>query len=417
MVKMNKTWLLFLFFVAGSIRVFCQPGQDLVYMADKAFDSGDKAKAKSLYLQAAGMNNADAHYNLAYKYILTKKESIFHFSEAAKQGHADALKYLFDDLVFRANSLKEANPELAMEVYQAAKKSNPLLTFYGEKEEVAAIRKSIEAGPFNGDEFTAKYGLVFNDREPGYAIWELAEEASRGGRFGNPDPRLVLQLVSRGGCVPAELEAAVDAAWQNWKSGKVVEFNLCDYVTSGFGQAYCAGREEEKENKINRERIQALTLKLKNGAGELLPDAFKAASRFIEEKAWNEEGHDGTGYVAWARESMMLQKSAWLGLVEKINSGVNPDTVVNRGDPDKALNEVYRMLINQLTKEPISGMNYSVTAAGVRSVQRLWILHRDASASLFNRMAPLVSESAWKDWLTRIRTNELKKIPGLRDQP
>lgn len=69
-------------------------------MADKAFDTGEKDKAKELYLKAAAMNNADAYFAIAYKFVVSKEESIFHFSEAAKMGHAKALEEVFDALFF-----------------------------------------------------------------------------------------------------------------------------------------------------------------------------------------------------------------------------------------------------------------------------------------------------------------------------
>ena len=77
---------------------------------------------------------------------------------------------------------------------------------------------------------------------PYYDIWELAEEASKGGRFGKPDPELVFNLVMRGGSVPDEFESAVNEVYHNWKNGIVMQFCICDHVVSDVGIGYCSVR-------------------------------------------------------------------------------------------------------------------------------------------------------------------------------
>jgi uncharacterized protein YecT (DUF1311 family) len=384
-------------------------------MADKAFNQGDKEKARQLYLKAAEMNNADAHYSIAYKFVVSKEESLFHYSEAAKAGHAKALNFALDELFFRANSLTNANPELAYDIIESAKKSNPAIEIFDEENTIATIKKCMEADTFDGKEFIKKYGLNETELENNYAVWELAEEASRKGRFGLPDPMLVLQLVCRGGLVPAELSSAVDFAYNNWKENKIAEFHICDYITSGIGQTYCAEKEEEGANEEFRMRIKALASKLKNNSGALLPNAFEVASKFIEEKAWNEEGHDGTGYIAWGTASILQQKTEFLNLIEKINKGINADTLIKNNDADKKLNETYQKVINKLKIKSISGMNFSIDATKVRSVQRLWIPYRDTSAKLFTRIDPSVNENTWKIWLTQIRIQGLNQILDMEE--
>jgi len=220
--------------------------QEYLLMADKAFNSGQEEKAKKLYMEAAAMNNAEAHFAIAYKFIVSEEERIFHFSEAAKMGHAEALEYVLDALFFRSNSLTDTKPELALEIYNLAKSHNPSLTIYDEEHKISTIKKSIEADPFDVDEFIKKYKISKGEISVPYGIWELAAEASRGGRFVNPNPKLVLQLVSRGGSVPAELMSAIDSVYFNWKKNKVFEFNVCDYVTSRDGISYCSTKEGSK---------------------------------------------------------------------------------------------------------------------------------------------------------------------------
>ncbi|MDO8845589.1 lysozyme inhibitor LprI family protein [Methylicorpusculum sp.] len=413
---MNKIKTLFILFVLFSLNtsVFCQTSQKYMEMADKAFDTGEKDKAKELYLKAAEMNNADAHFSIAYKFVVSKEERISHFSAAAKMGHAKALEQVFDALFFRANSLTAAKPELAIEIYNLAKSYNPSLTFFNEEDKVSTIKKCIEAGNFDAKTFIEKYGIEENElNEYDYSIWELAAEASRSGRFGSPNPKVVLQLVCRGGSVPMELGHAVEAAYINWKENKVFEFNVCDYVGSGSGLSYCSEKAEQEANKEYLLRINELSSKLKNNAGKLLMNSFSVVSRFIEEKAWKEELHGGSGYAAWTRDSIMQQKTDYLDLIETINNDFRPDKLTQRNDSDRILNKTYQTVINRLKKKPITTFNASIDEEGVRSVQRLWIQYRDTTAKLFAQIVPSINENIWKNWLTEIRTKELKQILNL----
>jgi hypothetical protein len=407
---MSKKGLLFLLLFPIAGLTFCQSGQDYVTLADKAFDAGQKEEAKKLYLKAAAMNNRDAHFAIAYKFVVTNEESIYHFSEAARLGNAEALEYALDELFFRASSLTKSSPEKAYALYQLAKKNNPSIKIYDEDGKISTIQKALEPGPFEPTNFIKRYRITEEELNDEYGVWKLAEEASRGGRFGSPDPKLVLQLVSRGGEVPAELMAAVGDTYQNWKDNKVSEFNICDFVTSGMGQAYCSGIDIKEAEKRFSIEIKDLSPKLKNNGGSLLPDAFKLASQFIEEKAWREEGSDGSGYIAWANESVIKQKTDYLDLVEKINTGAGLDTIVANKHADAELNSIYRKVLDSLTKKPMEDFKLPITAQNVRAVQRRWMVYRDSSAKLFAQIAPVVNENTWKSWLTEIRTRQLKEI-------
>jgi uncharacterized protein YecT (DUF1311 family) len=413
---MNRNIILSLLVMALCFNAFCQTSEQFVKLADKAFDSGEKGKAKELYLKAAAMNNAEAHFDIAYKFIVTHEESVFHFSEAAKSGHKEALEYALDELFFRANSLTEANPEYAYEIYKAAKKINPTLEIYDEETKVLTLERCIEADPFDAKTFIKEYDIKDTELDDAYGIWELAAEASRGVRFGTPNPKLVLQLVSRGGSVPAELESAVDVAYKNWKANTVFEFNVCDYVGSGFGLSYCSAKAEEEANKEYLGRLKKLSSQLKNGAGETLMNTFNVASRFIEEKAWHEELHGGSGYAAWTRESIMQQKKEYLDLIEKINSFYGRDSIIAIGDSDKMLNQIYQIVIDTLKNSPITSFNAEVKASGLRSVQRLWIKYRDSSALLFSQIDPSVSKQQWNNWLTAVRVKELREILAMAEE-
>ena len=405
---MKIRFLILLAFLSQSI--FSQKSQEYLRIADSLRLAGKESKAKNFYQKAASLGNADAHYALGYYYALPEDEHRYHFMEAAKKGHEEALNFVLEDLFYRAGDLQRANPQLAYEIFKIAKSKNPSIKLDESDSRIVIIKEAIEPGPFDAKEFIEEYNIKDSEITSDYGVWNLAAEASKGGRFGPPNPKLVLQLVSHGGWVPAEVMPAVDDTYHNWKENKIVEFIPCDYVTSGYGQGYCAGLDEKEANKAFQKRIEELTPRLKNKAGKLLLSSFRVASKFIEEKAWGEEGSDGSGYIAWARESIIEQKTAYLNLIERTNKSEELDSIIAGNNEDSKLNNAFQKVIKQLTKKPITEIKMPITADNVRQVQRSWIKYRDSSSLLLAQIEPGIPQSKWINWMTKIRTRQLLEI-------
>lgn len=382
-------------------------------MADKAFDAGEKQTALELYRKAANLKNPDAHYAIAYKFIVTQDESIHHFSEAAKMGHAAALDKALEGLFFRSSSLTLTNPQLAYDIYLQAKKANPTIELYAEEAEVGTLNKCIEAGYFDFKKFINQYKITDKDTAENYSIWELAEDAARGGRFGPPNPKLVLQLVCKGGWVPAEKIYAVRDAYDNWKENKTVRFNLCDYPSNNEGVAYCEQRKKNEDIKNYSERIKKMSGRLKNNSVPLLTPAFDIAKQYFDSKAGIEQYCVSLGKKLSKEQLVLNQSFAYLDFVDSINNGYSP-IIDNSLDPDKELNEVYKVVISDLMKSPIQVQGIEITDIDMRGCQRLWIKYRDSSAKLFSKMNPSISDAIWKKYITKIRIGELKQLQAFR---
>ena len=413
---MRRAARFFFIFLALALASATAIGQDLknwLSRADKYYEAGDKEKAKECYLKAAELGSAEAHFAIAYKFVVTKAESILHFSEAAKLGHAEALQYALDALLFRANSLTLANPQKALDVYTAAKKKNPSIELVDEEDQLEVMKKCAEAGPFDAAGFIRTYHLQIDAdfEERFYSVWELAEEASRGGRFGRPDPRLVFPLIARGGCVPTELILAVTDYYEAWKNGTAKEFNICGHVTSGLGQTYCSELARGEAEDAYQTELGAIIGAVDEKAKAFVEPASAAAAEFIVAKAEREEKHGGSGVGAWVNQSIIEQRAEFLSTVKKVGGGYRPPNVDDLAVSDRTLNETYRSVIEKLKATPIVGTNLiGVDAEGVREVQRLWIPYRDRCAALFARLSPGTTEAFWKSWLTQTRTRDLKKI-------
>jgi hypothetical protein len=387
---------------------FCFANEEsaLVSKANILYESGKEEQAKKLYEQAAKEGEAQAYFSLAYKY---GQNTTYNYEQAARKGHEEALAYALDELLFRANSLELANPKKALDVYYEAKKSNPNLKLYDEKNKVETLKLAAKSSDFDVKEFIKKYNIKDTNSSM-YFIWELAQEASKNGRFGEANPKLVFDLVVRGGNVPAEYEEAVKATYENWQNG-IANFDLCEFITSGMGMGYCANRAEE-EQKIKREdEIKKFKNTLTKPNQILLDDALKYTNEFIEKKAILEEGHGGSGRASFLIESESKQKSEYLELLKKIEKGFIPKLEYSFEHYDKELNITYKKVMKKLKK---SGIEYTmsdpITFDNIKTVQRIWLKYRDANSKLFLALNPSSKKENWDSYLSKQRTNQLKLI-------
>jgi hypothetical protein len=332
---------------------------------------------------------------------------------AAKKGHAEALQRTLDSLFFRAYSLRLADPQKALEIYNEAQQANPDLSLRSlEEDGVKTMKMCVEPQGFDAEHFIRQYDIEDEGENNAiYQIWELAEEASRGMRFGNPDPELVLNLICRGGCVPAELELAVKDVYANWRNGVVKEFKICHYALSGAGQTYCSMRKNEVEEEARELELQDLLGKLGSDAVPLLKNAYESAVKFIDEKAGIEEGPGGTGAAAQVLDSEIRQKKEYLKFIEDIQAGFLPNPQFSLAKDDKELNALYKKVLEAAAKKQLFMQSYlQVKPDDLRAVQRLWISYRDASIALFAHICPKVDRDIWKRWLTEQRVKNFREL-------
>ncbi|AXX92282.1 hypothetical protein CPU12_09060 [Malaciobacter molluscorum LMG 25693] len=403
--------LLSLFILIFFSLTFCFAKNEisLLSKANKLYEAGKKIQAKKIYEDIAKQGEAQAHFALAYKYVLTKKQTIYHFTQAAIKGHEKALAYALDYLLFRANSLELADPKKALEIYKEAKKNNPNLKLYDEKDKLKTLKLAAKSNNFDAKAFIKKYKIKDTNSSP-YYIWELAQEASKNGRFGKANPKLVFDLVVRGGNVPAEYEAAVKDTYNNWQNG-IAKFDLCKFITSGMGMGYCSYRTEKKRKLKRENEIKQLKNELSKTNQILLDDALKYANKFIEKKTILEEGHGGSGRASFVIESESEQKSKYFKLIKKVKKGFTIKLKYSLKYYDKELNTIYKKVLTKLKKSPIDyTMSYPITYNNIKTVQRIWIKYRDANIKLFLALSPSSKKEEWNAYLTKERINQLKQI-------
>ena len=179
-------------------------------------------------------------------------EKLFLDMETARKGDFSALKSTLDCLYLN-EGVQPQDPSLALELYETAKRANPEGSIPGEAEIVDLLKMAAAAGPFDLEVFLTQHGLT---KEEPYFLWKLAEEASVGGRFGKPDPQLVLQLVGRGPGSLRERLSAVRAAHTNWANKGGPKFESHAHISSSAAVEPAKGDEELTEEK-REEMFQA----------------------------------------------------------------------------------------------------------------------------------------------------------------
>ncbi len=388
--------------------ILCQTGEEYLTLANDTLEKNPSV-AKKYFEKAAALNNAEAHCFLANNYSPSDSLIAYHISQAAMFVDENTLFHLIHLYTFYSS--KTSNPEFALQLYNAAKEKHPEFSTLESSTTIQILKIYVETQPFSIDEFAKKYKIKKDELIYAFSLQKLAEEASRGGRFGKPNLKIALQLILRDSFAPAELESAVLTVYEHYKKNEYYEFNICDHATSGYTSGFCSSWRAEQESKFRNEKIKTLQSQLKNNAGTLLKPAYNSASKFFKKKALNEEFHGGSGRASFVIDSETEQIENFLTLVEKVNNGTLTDFKNASNTADRLLNETYQKVIVRLKKSPISTPNtYEVTEEGVRSAQRLWISYRDASAALFFKIDPSISLENWKNWLTEIRTEELNKV-------
>jgi hypothetical protein len=285
--------------------------------------------------------------------------------------------------------------------------SNPALkTDRMIEEDCTALKQAAEAGLLDYKRFNSDYNIpeeVWNDP---YAIWELAEEASRpGGRFGGPNMLLALRLVVCAGGVPAETESALDELYHAWKSGVPGEFVIDQHITSGMGSNWASARAMASREPQKADQFEALLARVPAPARPLLRAETEAFNTFLDSKIWNEEGHDGSGYYTWAMDSLEEQQAEHFALLEKILRGER--VIAPQPDNERELQKAYDELTAFVRSHSIHGMNFTINAQGIRETELAWLKYRDAFIALLKALRPEISSDAVRRFLNTRRTGNL----------
>jgi uncharacterized protein YecT (DUF1311 family) len=282
-------------------------------------------------------------------------------------------------------------------------------------------KTSHECGPLNLEQLQSKHGLtaaaLTKSRE---VLWELAEEASRGGRFGRPNPRLALQFMVRADGKLKEVAEAVRAFRMAWKTGSRKPVNVLSRNSQRTTptELHQNPQTVRPPEAVSLEEVQRT---VGMAAEPALEQASGAAVDFINAASHRFSGDFGFPSREANRRTFCAAKlQDFLRSVIAVRDGFSPEELPDFDAADAEMSWRYADALLWLGSE--KNVFFSIEAGTaldlyqfdsveqLRTVQRLWIKHRDKCAALFHQLNSNLSELQWKAWFTKTRSDELARL-------
>lgn len=414
----RKVFIIFLVIIAASCySQSVQQNQITVEKAIEVYESGNKEQALQMFLTLSKKGDFNADFELFYRYINTPEASYKYLRNAAVNGHEKAMDYFLDRTVFRAETFKRANPKEALNVYKKYLKKTGLENNKHAIDTLDFLAKCAELPALDSKKFCKKYDLFYNDEDiekNPYYIWQLAEEASReNSRFEESNPQLILQLIICGGIVPAEFTDAVKDFYGYYKKNEVHEFIIDNYVTSGYGLNFCAIREENKNNEYLKKRVNSFQEKIKNENQEKFHKAVTSYFNFVDQKIWTEEGHDGSGYIAWAIESSNKQKEEFLDIIEQMQNAISCNSTEDINDLVSKYTEIKEKMDALIGDGQIEGPKFTITLADIKKTEFLWQSYKNSMIEFVKNQFGVEASLNISKWIYQKRIENLMNIVEL----
>lgn len=185
------------------------------------------------------------------------------------------------------------------------------------------------------------------------------------------------------------------------------DFDLCDDITSGYMQGFCAAHAERVQAVARARRRSAVVAKLPEAPRKELAALGRVAKTFFEARVAHEVDLSGTGRAAFSIAERASLEDGFVEMLERAARGEAPGATPRQyQEADSALNAVHGRIMR---RKPLLGDTWwgTVTPAGIREAQRAWLPYRDAWARFGCALVPGSSSEGWKDLLTRQRVEML----------
>jgi len=206
---------------------------------------------------------------------------------------------------------------------------------------------------------------------------------------------------------PAENSARIEHLLQlqneNWAGAN---FNLCDDVTSGLMQGWCAKLQEDLDQVRRAKKLEGLTQNWKPEERQAYLELQSAANAFFDSSSSKEVDLSGTGRAAFEIEAEAALKDGFLRALERFERGQLPKyKATDLAKADAQLNALYKR-IQSAPNQPIEFT--TVTPDGIKSAQKAWLRYREAWVEFGKLKYPAVLPEGWRVWLTRERVKMLQ---------
>jgi uncharacterized protein YecT (DUF1311 family) len=217
---------------------------------------------------------------------------------------------------------------------------------------------------------------------------------------------LALKLACEIDGAPAEMEGRIkhleDLKAQNWQG---TNFSLCDDITSGYMQGFCANHLEKFESAKREKKLGSIQTKWTKSDKNEFKALSNAAYSYFDIHVENEVEQSGTAHTAMYINDKAAQEDAFIKTLDGLEKKSLPKyTVEQFREADAELNRSYKTI--QKNFKPEHG---TVTKEGIKITQRAWVKYKEAFLKFCSKKYP-GTEDSLKTHLTLKRLEELKEF-------
>ncbi len=220
-----------------------------------------------------------------------------------------------------------------------------------------------------------------------------------------------LPLARRFACeydgAPAEIAGRLDHLDAIATGRDTQPLDICDDITSGMMGGFCAYRDASFARAIRADAWTALQSRWTPTQRTAFAALRRAADAYFESASENEVDLSGTLRGAFTTEAREALEIALLQSIQHFEHGERP-AADSLPAADKALNATYKHTRTTLAAN--DGSYGTITADGVREVQRKWLPYRDAWVAFAAARYPDTPAERWQAWLSGVRTKALAAI-------
>jgi uncharacterized protein YecT (DUF1311 family) len=184
------------------------------------------------------------------------------------------------------------------------------------------------------------------------------------------------------------------------------KFTICDDITSGFMEGFCAGLASEQADQDRSKPLNALSA----GMSPIQKGAFiqllKEEEAYALAHAAGEIDLAGTARAMFQIDAEQTLRGDFLAALQSFEQGKYPEGSAKAyQEADAQLNSAYRKAISD-AEEHMKEYG-AVQPNGIRDAERAWLRYRDAWVAFARLRYPDVSQEAWLILLTRDRISIL----------
>jgi len=240
-------------------------------------------------------------------------------------------------------------------------------------------------------------------------------------------PGVLAMLYANGRGVPRDYDLAIRFACEiDWAANAEFEsrvghlerlrethppnasFDLCDDITSGASQGFCASVRSTGRDVVRDGQIAAIVARFPPAAKSAFLSLQSTESAFEDARVSGEVDASGTARAALQLDEQARLADQFLINLQRFGSGsIPPASATDLSTLDRMLNEVYQ----KIQHSPASKWEYgTIKPEGIRDTERKWVALLESWTVLGRIAYPNLSRERIRAQLIRLRLHQLRSL-------